>query len=173
MDCFSLEIPGDLLILTAHSSLIPLQPLHTVHTLLDTWCLGLHSWFGRSNILKMCVLPKFLYLFQALPIDIPMRYFKQANALFTCFIWAHISLRIRRSLLTLPKHIWGGIAAPDLHKYYQAAHMGHLLDWCWYGDIKLWPNLEQAQSQLLLSISPWCFSALPLLKRHPLIGPTT
>lgn len=48
--------------------------------------IGLHSWFGRCNIFKMSILPKFLYLFQALPFAIPSGYLRQAKALFTGFM---------------------------------------------------------------------------------------
>lgn len=55
--------------------------LSTVRSLLTTWNRGLHSWFGRCNILKMCILPKFLYLIQALLVQIPSHYFAQTSAL--------------------------------------------------------------------------------------------
>lgn len=34
-------------------------------------------------------LPKFIYFIQALPIHIPPSFFKQVQALFTRFVWAH------------------------------------------------------------------------------------
>lgn len=52
------------------------------------WDRGLHSWFGQCNLLKKCFLPKCFYLFQALPIRIPFRYFKQVHYPFIKFIWA-------------------------------------------------------------------------------------
>lgn len=70
--------------------------LSTVRALLTKWHTGLHSWFGRCNILKMCIHPKFPYLLQALPIQIPSRYFDQNSALFFDFIWAHKKPRLNK-----------------------------------------------------------------------------
>lgn len=75
--------------------------LATVRKLLDKWQHGLHSWFGQCNLIKMSILPKFLYLFQALPIHIPSVFFKQVSTLINKFIWADKRPRIRRGLLTL------------------------------------------------------------------------
>lgn len=63
--------------------------LSETRLLVDKWHKGIHSWFGRCNLLKMCILPKYLYLFQALPIHIPTYYFKQVHSLFTKFVWVY------------------------------------------------------------------------------------
>lgn len=100
-----------------------LPVLSKVRDLLEGWNKGLHSWFGRSNIIKINILPKFLYLFQAVQIAILRKIFRNIQTLFTKFIWAHRHPRIRRTLLSLPKQ-YGVLAVPDMYKYYQAVHLG-------------------------------------------------
>lgn len=140
--------------------------------MVDDWNTGLHSWFGRCNLLKMSILPKYLYLFQALPIKIPAAYLKQVQTLFMRFVWAHKAPRIPKQQLSRPK-LYGGIALPDIRKYYQAVHLGRVVDWQRHKEIKLWAQIEQHQSTIPLQTAIWCWDSLPLdLKSHPLIGNT-
>lgn len=63
---------------------------------------------------------------------------------------------------------------PDICKYYQAIHLGRLIDCCWHQDTKVWSQLEQAQSDIPFHRSPCCYQSLSInMKHHPLIGPTT
>lgn len=133
----------------------------------------LAKWLWRCNILKMCILPKFLYLLQALPIQMPSSYFDQVRAVFFDFIWAHKRPRLNRRQIMLPKQ-YGGLAVPDLRKYYQATHLTRLIDWNRHQSMKLWTSLEQAQCEIPLDRAPWCHNSLPrVVKNHPLIGTTT
>uniref|UniRef100_A0A8C9ZKR3 Reverse transcriptase n=1 Tax=Sander lucioperca TaxID=283035 RepID=A0A8C9ZKR3_SANLU len=45
------------------------------------------SMIGRINIIKMSILPKFLYLFQSIPLHIPASFFSSLNKTLTKFIW--------------------------------------------------------------------------------------
>lgn len=146
--------------------------LNKVKQLLVKWGSGLHSWFGRCSILKMLILPKFLYIMQAIPIRFPVDYFNQVRTAFTHFLWAGKKPRLHRRILTLPK-LNGGLAMPDLQTYYRATHLSRLIDWCRHTNTKLWTRLEQAQSEIPLHRAPWCHASLPTgITRHPLIGNT-
>lgn len=137
------------------------------------WHKGNVSWFGRAAIFKMNVLPRLLYLFQTIPIHIPLSFFQQLRKLCRSFVWAHKSPRINFLQLTKPKPK-GGLGIPDLHKYYQACHLQTIVDWHIHQDYKDWIGLEDSFSQIPLSITPWINTKdiSPTATSHPLIGPT-
>lgn len=54
---------------------------------LNTWSTGLFSWFGRVSIIKMTIMPKFLYLLQTIPVSLPQTFFNAYRKSCMIFIW--------------------------------------------------------------------------------------
>ena len=126
---------------------------------------------GRINTVKMTILPKFLYLFQTIPIFLPKSFFQNLNKLISSFIWADRRPRINMRLLQEQKTD-GGLALPNFQYYHWAANTHKLLYW-FHSSQSSWSTIEEKSckgtSLSALLCSPYPSASASRYSKNPIV----
>lgn len=100
------------------------------------------SLYSRIESIKMNVLPKLLYLFQTLPIQIDQNQFNEWDKIISRYIWEGKKPRVSFKTLQLSKDK-GGWGLPCLRDYFRAAQIKTLINWCDTSYNAQWKNIEE------------------------------
>ena len=100
---------------------------------------------SRVESVKMNILPRLLYLFQTLPVEVPTQQFVEWDKLISRYIWNGRKPRIKYKTLQLRKE-YGGMGLPCMLEYYYAAQLRPLICWCDPEYKARWKELELAMA---------------------------
>lgn len=108
----------------------------------------------RIAILKMNVLPRLLYLFQAISITLPPSFFLSYKWICRNLVRSSKAPRPSWERLTLPK-LRGGLNLPDIQKHHWACLLTRIVDWHIHEQSKDWVQLEKSFAQTPVHHFPW------------------